>query len=186
MTACNRPATNDSANDGTNEPAPSMPQHTREPVVTPPKEPQPEGQMLAARKADSIQIEGTWQPITLKLYQPPSSPPFRTYVPSDMIAESTSSDEGTGHYFYSAFGGKRNDEAFLLVFLPPANTTRADIDRFADAFRKSREKPGYFVSVVPRTRGGRHYYEAMQYPREYGDGFAPRARRIMEEWKWLD
>lgn len=140
----------------------------------------------AAKKSDSIQIEGMWQPITLLLVKPASTIPFVTYMPADMIAESKSIDDGEAHYFYANFAGKRNDDAFLLLFMLPAGTTQEEAVRVAREFKNSRTRPGFVVTTDLRRHGERFYYLAEQYPAEYGDGFGPRSRIIQDQWQWLD
>src|SRR3990172_8896165 len=58
---------------------------------------------LPAQKLDSIRLEGTAEPITMRLVQPASSMPFVTYVPKDMVVESARSDAGEAHHFYANF-----------------------------------------------------------------------------------
>lgn len=140
----------------------------------------------AAEKTDTLRIEGDAQPVKLRLYRPQSSLPFLTYVPADMIAETRSADDGEAHYFFTNFAGKRNDNAFLLVFVLPAGATRADMTRLVTAFQQTRQQKGFVTAVEPHERGGRFYYVARHYPAEYGDGFGPRAHRILGEWQWLD
>ena len=141
---------------------------------------------LPASKQDSVRIEGAWQPLELRLFRPASSIPFYTYVPADMIGESTSSDEGEAHYFYAKFGGQRNNDAFLLMFIFPAGTAEPDAVEAARAFRDGRKKSNFVVDTELRRHGSRFYYIAEHYPAEYGDGFGTRSRRIQDEWQWLD
>ena len=140
---------------------------------------------LPNEKPDSIQLEGGWQPITLKLVKPASSVPFVTYTPSDMIAESTGSGEGEAHYFYANFAGRRNNDAFLLIFILPPGTAEEDAVRLARAFKSSRQRPGFTVTTTLRRHGDRFYYLAEHYPGEYAEGFGPRSRKIQDEWQWL-
>ena len=146
----------------------------------------PSSVVVPNQKPDSIQIEGAWQPMTLRLVMPASSIPFLTYMPADMIAESNSTAEGEGHYFYANFGGQRNDEAFLLMFVFPAGTTEEEAVRLARNFKNSRARAGFVVNTELKRHGERFYYIAEHYPAEYGDGFGPRSRRIQDEWQWLD
>ncbi len=164
------------------------PQQQPEPVATSPTKSAPAAPglvALPAQKLDSIRLEGTAEPITLRLVQPASSMPFVTYVPKDMVVESTRSDTGEAHYFYANFGGKLNKDAFLLIFIYPSNASQQDAVRLAKAFQDTHQQKNHFVDLDLRLHGDRYYYVARQYLYEYADGFGPRAQRILDEWKWL-
>ena len=188
--ACNsaadeRPATQDAPGSATGDPAVV---HHAEPPARP------------AEKIDSIQIEGTYERFNAKLVAATASPRFSTYVPESMLYEPASSGEGDGHYFYTNFGGNRNDNAFLLVFVFPEGTTEAQAQQMVQAFKTSRnvtttegerftfQRDGtrFHGGISLRDENGRYYYVAEQYPAEYGDGFGPRAEFIKKQWVWLD
>ena len=150
-----------------------------------------------------MSIEGSMEPTTLKLIRPEGAePPFTTYMPKDFVFEPVSSGEGTGYYFFTNFAGKRNSEAYLLLFVFPENTTQADAVARVKAFvtsRSSTVKPAdyeafsftrnnvrYASGIELRQHGNRFYYIARQYPAEMADGFGPRAHKITENWNWLD
>lgn len=176
--------------------------HQGQPVSAPNAEHQPQDQLmyLPEQKMDSIQIEGSSQPLTLKVVQPPASLPFVTYVPSDMLFEHVAADEGEGFTFYTNFGGRKNENAYLLMFIYPEGTKQVDAVRLVKAWVASRadvaasqieqfryEKDGtrFVAGIDLRMHGNRYYYIAKQYPEEYSEGFNPRAQRILDEWKWL-
>ena len=180
--------------------------HTGTPAVTVPTDSGGTGAgrtltPLPQEKKDSIGIEGTNQPITLKLIHPPNAdPPFMTYMPKDFVFDPVSSGEGTGYYFYTAFAGKRNPDAYLLLYVFPANTSREDaIARVKDfvssrgtakpaeyeAFTFRKDGVQYAGGIDLRQHGNRYYYIARNYPVEMADGFGPRAAKITDNWKWL-
>lgn len=141
---------------------------------------------LPTEKTDTIRVEGNAEPIKVQLVQPPSSVPFLTYIPADMISETRSSNMGEAHYFYANFGGKRNSQAYLLMNVLPAGTTMANAVAVAKAFREAGEQAGYIVSLDLRMHGNRYYFIGEHYPSEYADGLPPRSHIIQSEWKWLD
>jgi hypothetical protein len=169
----------------------------------------------AARPATrrvAISIEGMVDSMEVRLVRSPEgwAPPFSTYRPADMLDEATSSDEGNGLRFIANFGGVRNDQAFVHVFIYPATATEADVRRMTEAYVGDRpervtEARRYTWTLLERpfsgrtgrgerTAGwigagqhaGRWFHIATEYPVEYGDGFGPRAARILEEWIWED
>jgi hypothetical protein len=142
---------------------------------------------LPVEKTDSIQIEGSWQRYSLTLFQPASSLPFYTYVPAGMVAKTRNSPAGEAHYFFANFAGHYNEDAFLLVFIFPAGTLRADAVRAAERLRDERKSAGFLVPTADvRMHGSRLYYIAESYPGDYGDGFGPRAQRIIDNWQWVE
>ena len=146
----------------------------------------PEPPPRPAQKQDSIQLEGNWQRVTVELVQPTASVPYSTYVPQDMVFEQASADEGEGHYFYANFGGRRNDRAFMLVFVLPQGGTAADAQRLAAAFVASRSGGGSVARTQLGSYRDRHFYVAYAYPQEYGDGMGPRTHYIRSQWVWLN
>lgn len=139
--------------------------------------------------------------------------PFSTYVPEDMAAETFPSGDGTAVRFVAEFGGQRNDKAQISVRFPPADMTETDAiaslqetaeelgllkrgddtpDRYAWSLAEAdfafTDQDG--TAIVGHLALGRHndrFFELRwQHPEEYGDGFGPRAHRILEEWLWTD
>ena len=138
-----------------------------------------------AEKQDSFQVEGSWQKFSATLVQPNTDLPFSTYVPKDMVFEPSSSGEGEGFFFYTNFAGKRNDNAFMLVFVLPRAASRQDAERMAAAFTASRANASNAARAIVGEQQERFFYVAQTYPREYGDGFGPRASFIGKQWVWL-
>lgn len=141
---------------------------------------------VASEKPDSVRVEGSWQPLELRLFKPSASIPFLTYVPADMIAELRREHGAEAVYFFANFAGQRNDQAFLLLVMLPAGTTEEEAVRTARQFKTSRARTGFIVTTDLRRHGDRFYYIAEHYPAEYGDGFGPRSNKIQEQWQWLD
>ena len=146
----------------------------------------PETPARPEEKRDSIQLEGNWEPLTAKLFKPHSDVPFSVYVPEDMLFEQASSGEGEGFYFYTNFGGKRNQDAFMLVFMLPRGASASDAQRLADAFTSSRTRSNYVAGVQLGSYQDRHFYVAYTYPAEFADGMGPRTHFIRSEWIWLN
>jgi hypothetical protein len=137
-------------------------------------------------KRDSIQLEGTWEPITATLVKPQASLPFSTYVPDDMAFEQNSADEGEGYYFFAEFGGQKNENAFMLVFILPQGSSAADAQSLGSAFIASRSGAGRIANVRYGEYNGRFFYVAHAYPAEFGDGMGPRTHFIRTNWVWLN
>src|SRR5688500_14162329 len=109
--------------------------HTGTPAVSVPDSVAQPSNTLPLEKKDSVRIEGSMEPITLKLIKPEGADPaFTTYMPKDFVFDPVSSGEGTGYYFFTNFAGKRNPEAYLLLFVFPENTTQADAVARVKAF----------------------------------------------------
>ena len=146
----------------------------------------PEPPARPESRRDSIAIEGSFQPITAKLVKPQASVPFSTYVPEDMVFEQNSSGEGDGYFFFAGFGGKKNENAFMLVFLLPAGSSEADARAVGDAFVASRKGNQNVANVRYGTYNDRPFYVAHAYPAEFGDGMGPRTHYIHSHWIWLN
>jgi hypothetical protein len=146
----------------------------------------PEPPARPETKRDSIQLEGTYHPITARLVQPEGSLPFSTYIPEDMMYEPASSDEGEGYYFFSNFGGKKNENAFMLVFLLPPGRTTADAQALGRAFVASRAGSRRIANFRLGSHDDRVFYVAYAYPAEFGDGMGPRTAYIRSQWVWLN
>lgn len=71
---------------------------------------------------DTLDIEGMPEPVELRLFEAPDGfpLPFSTYHTTDMAA-SADADEGTAH-FVAEFGGVRNEDAFVHVYVFPPET----------------------------------------------------------------
>jgi hypothetical protein len=172
----------------------------------------PEPPPRPAEKTDSIQLEGTYQRITARLVQSDAPPRFSTYVPEDMLYEPSSSGEGNAHYFYTNFAGRKNERAYMLIFIYSEGTNEAVARRSVDSliarldtipgrtltdtsFQNSlferayffpRDGMTYFGRIALARYNDRFIHLVIQYPQEYGDGFGPRAHYIRRQWVWLD
>jgi hypothetical protein len=185
---------------------------------TPAPQPQPPAPVAQPAPADAasqrpatrtaeIEIEGTPEPVALRLYTPPAGFPLRftTYLPEEMEAETASSGEGDAVRFVARFGGRLEPRALVSLFVHPEGTDETAARQHADALasgagrsgagREQRHAwsiherqyrgPGDVVGQVAVGRqGGRYYSISVEYPPEYGDGFAPRAQLVIDEIEW--
>lgn len=163
-----------------------------------------------ATRSDTILLEGTPEPAELTLVRSPSGfePAFSTYVPEEMVQVVTRPEGGLEIRFVAAFAGVRNEEASLAFHFHPPGTTEEEAREAA--LRVAREhggsgepgRPGrwewseleyplgdaagarLFGTVAVARHGGRWFRVLLRYPPEYGDGLAPRAELILEEWRW--
>lgn len=165
----------------------------------------------------TITLEGADEPMTFWLYRsPPDFPlPFSTYVPTDMAAAPVAADEADVIRFVAAFGGVRNEQAFLAVAALPEVVDRdaalamarlvaqrygaVRVERAPDApprytwsleeWSFTRELPGRqkaIGSAALGRHGARYFFIVTHFPEEYAEGFGPRAARILDEWRWED
>lgn len=166
-------------------------------------------------RVDTLLLEGTAEPVELTLVRAPDGfpLPFSTYATSDFIVESTASkgDDDPAVRFIAAFGGVRNDDAFLEVAAYPAGLTEAQATARAERavgaggnvvapeegsmdwavrqWRLSTRDPSGGVILGFAALGrhdGRWFHILARYPGEYADGFGPRADLILEHWRWDD
>jgi hypothetical protein len=154
---------------------------------------------------DTLTIEGTPQPATLRLYRtPPGFPlPFSTYAPADLAPEAASSVEGGTVRFVASFGGRRTDSAYVAVMVHPVEVNEEAARRALSAATGGggpaapgqqrypwalAEYSGGADAAVSRGILGRHegqfFQVLIRYPAELGDGFAPRADLVLEHWEW--
>lgn len=156
----------------------------------------------AARPAsvtDTLRVEGTPEPIDLRLVTYADVPlPFSTYLPEGWDDDVLGSGEGTAVRFTMG-------EASLSLFVPMHAATEADVTDLARAVADSRggarplEPPGAWArsafafaeggrvgTVRVGAHGGTFFYVLEDYPVEYGDGFAPRARLVLDRLRWAD
>lgn len=154
---------------------------------------------------DTLALEGTAQPVTLRLYRtPPGFPlPFSTYVPADLVPESGASGDDRTVRFVAAFGGRRTDSAYVAVTIHSETVTEEaarrmlsaatggsgpaapDQQRYPWALAEYSASTG---ATVARGILGRHegqfFHVLIRYPAELGDGFGPRAAMVLEHWEW--
>lgn len=142
--------------------------------------------------------------------------PFSTYLSEAVDAEPISSGEGDGVRFVASLGGIRNDDAAVHLFVfpqdAPEERAREIVRSVAESYGPIREfgevqttdRFPWAVAAYPfsgvgvRTgapvvgavglgrHAGRWFYLIVQHPEEMGDGFAPRAALILDEWRWAD
>lgn len=156
---------------------------------------------------DTLALEGTAQPVALRLYRtPPGFPlPFSTYVPSDLTPEAGSAGEEQTVRFVASFGGRRTDSAYVAVTVHADGVTEEAARRMLSAATGGSspvapgeqrypwalaEYSGGGGPVVARGILGRHegqfFHVLIRYPAEFGDGFPPRAGMVLEHWQWED
>lgn len=160
-------------------------------------------------KEGTLTIEGTPHKVVLSLVE--GDPlPFYTYAPPDLAVSRATSPEGTEFRFSARFGGQQRDDVYLAIFFyPPGMTTDQAVLRAANGI----SKPGWIVkgsekrytwsvrewtlrdtvrtpARVGHLAVGQHkdmLFHVMSYmPPEFGDGFGPRSRLILEQFMWTD
>lgn len=160
-------------------------------------------------RTDTLVIEGVPQPVDLRLVRAPAGfpLPFSAYVPPDFEVEAATRDGQPAVRFVAAFGGVRNQNAFVEVALYPPDLGQAGaLERAATSMNPSGEpeildeggfdwaelgwrwRGGGAEPFVARFLLGRHgdrWFQVLQrYPPEYGDGFGPRAALLLESLRW--
>lgn len=172
------------------DPEPAMP-----PAST--AAPVPEADRPATR-TDSFMVEGMAEPIDLRLVEVTDVPlPFSTYIPTDWEDEINASGEGTAVQFTMG-------EAMMSLFVPAHATTEAEVTDLARAVADSRGGAEAYDAGAPwraafsfaegdavgNVRVGEHdgtfFYVVEAHPIEYGDGFAPRVRLVLDNLRWAD
>lgn len=172
-----------------------------------------EREVRPSDKRVPISIEGVEEEMRLVLYESPSDFPlvFSTYIPEDMAAERWRGTEGDAVAFVAVLGGQRNEAAAMRMIVhragateyevveiltelardlgtdleAPPNGPRFDwsVREFRNVAHPAREDAAQGFMGIGR-RDNRYYTIAIHYPAEYGDGFGPRANRILQEWRW--
>ena len=97
-----------------------------------------------ATRTDTIGLEGMPTPMQLRLFQTEEDfpLPFSTYVPPDMAAEvEETAGAGASARFVAEFGGRRNDRAFVHLYVFPAGTDRNTAIASVRAYGESRGIP---------------------------------------------
>jgi hypothetical protein len=155
-----------------------------------------------------ILVEGLREPMTYHLYESPAGFPlgFETYLPADMTPGSVASGEGDAIRFVPAFGDPLAQPGGLSITVPSGELSAAEAQRlvreiaaglgsvervtgggFTWALEEYRfQGPTLVGSVALGRHDGRYFYITAAYPAEMGDGFGPRAHRILGEWRWAD
>lgn len=158
-------------------------------------------------RRDTITVEGTPEPVALRLYRtPPGFPlPFSTYATADLVPEAAPGAPGEAVRFVAAFGGRRTDSAYVEVRVHAGGVgeeaareaLRAAVGGGAAAAPAQQRYPwalaefsGNTGATVAHGALGRHqgefFHVLVRYPADFGDGFAPRAAVIVDEWRWED
>jgi hypothetical protein len=155
-----------------------------------------------------ILIEGMREPMTFRLYRSPEGFPleFETYLPDDMAPGAVASGEGDAIRFETAFGGTVLEPGVLSISVPAGELGATEAQRlvheiaaglgtvervtgggFTWALEEYRFQGETLVGSVALGRhDGKYFYITAAYPTEMGDGFGPRAHRILGEWRWQD
>lgn len=112
---------------------------------TPAAEPStaPAPQDRASRRVDTIGLEGTASLVPVRLFTADESFPiaFSAYVPEDMSVEQTATDSTASVHFRAEFGGQRNPDAYVHLFVFPAGTDRQSALALAESYVTSRGVP---------------------------------------------
>lgn len=100
----------------------------------------------AASRAETLSIEGMPEPLSLRLFEAPDDfpVPFAAYVPDDMDPRADPS-ERTAH-FTAEFGGARNDDAFVHLYVFQEGTPLREAVGAARGYSAGR-------SGIPVSRG---------------------------------
>lgn len=92
------------------------------------------------RLMDTLTVEGMAEPVELRLFSTPNDfpLPFTAYVPEDMAV---SADESGVVDFVAEFGGTRDDDAFMHLYVFPRNTPWQEALATAKGYKTSRGIP---------------------------------------------
>ncbi len=180
--------------------------------ATPAGKTSPTGEERPETKSGTISLEGMPHDVRLQLIQ--EGLPFSTYIPeNDFVLEQAASDEGTGVRFIAKFGGVLNRDASLSFFFPTEESSQAQMEELIGGSQglgasngwkteKLSDASSYCPWAVSAYRieegediighacigmhKGKAFYVIAAYPREYAEGFGPRASLILSEFRWND
>ena len=160
-----------------------------------------------------IAIEGTVIDMELRLFDKQPLP-FTTYVPTkDFQSEVSQSDQGTVAQFFFSPKGKKDESAYVQIFLPTRQTSveemrqlllgdqgllstnrwnlvdRTDIVSYTWAhekliYRQQSNSQKFVGSIYIGDYQGRAFYALTHYPAEYMDGFEPRSTIMLENLRF--
>lgn len=161
-----------------------------------------------------VEIEGMAEELRVVLYESPAGfpLPFSTYVPDALLPEAVGDWPGEGVAFVAHFGGHRNEAAAVRILVAPEGMSEDEMmERLHELVRAMRadlapapeplfewSRQEFVLEPRPRwmdgvagigavgERQGRLYAVLAHHPPEYGDGFAPRAGLILDEWRWAE
>ena len=142
--------------------------------------------VLPTMKQDSLSIEGQKSVTNLRLLTSNSSVRFLTYYPSDVAHEERKTGDCDGHYFFADMNGVRNEQAYLLMCVMNNGLTQDQAVAIAKKLKAELDQPGMFVDIELKQHNVRYYMIVKHWPGDYGDGFGPRAQKILDQWQWLD
>lgn len=201
-------------------PAPSQPPNPMNNLTqtnpggnTVPPSPPPEGpQGVAGNKQATIMVEGQPKQITMDLLN--GAPvPFYTYVPSDMAAQHRNSGAGDEYKIVANFTGKAQPDAYMTIFVYPANMTIEQAVTTAEkhikdnnwqtkpqdgsdkrytwsqrewSYEYKKDNKSYTGRIIVAAHRDRPLQIITHYPAEMGDGFVPRAEAVLNEFFWTD
>lgn len=162
-----------------------------------------------------ITIEGQAVEMELRLFdQQPL--PFTIYVPlKDFQDEVSQSENGTVAQFFFRPRGKKDNSAYVQIFLPNQQTSpeemrslllddqgllatnnwqlidRTDIVSYSWArekliYQQRTDKQTYIGSIYIGEYEGQSFYALTHYPAEYIDGFEPRSTVMLENLQFRD
>ena len=174
-------------------------------------DPPPQQDIPVTQSAD-IQVEGEIEEVSLQPFQSPPdfALPFATSIPASMRAQPLPADSGDAVRFVDS----GNPAAYLHLFVQPLGYTADAAEENIRAVAESYGVPGVGEvepterfpwalaqyrferrgSTAPPVAGfvalgqhaGRFFHVIVQHPLEWGDGFVPRARLILDQWRWAD
>ncbi|NJO77076.1 MAG: hypothetical protein HC827_00180 [Cyanobacteria bacterium RM1_2_2] len=186
----------------------ASPSQTASPTLSP-------GQQRPDTRIVPMAIEGEMIEMELELFD--QSPlPFTTYVPTnDFQNEVNSSKQGTVAQFFFSPTGKKDEAAYVQIFLPARYTSiedmrelllsdqgllatnnwqlvdRTDIVSYPWArekliYQQQVKEQNFVGSIYIGDYQGRAFYALTHYPAEYVDGFEPRSTIMLENLQFRD
>ena len=169
---------------------------------------------LPPTRNDSVRVNGIDELVQLRLVVADSSlPSFVTYVPSDLAMRTASTPGWQELRWESAESGSIRPDAYIAVrFYAPGTTREAATlaldsvvgDRitmggaagttkrydwsltekaFTNAIEESIRLSGH---IALGEHDGRFFHVVIDHPVTSEDGFAPRARVLLQQWRWSD
>jgi hypothetical protein len=103
----------------------------------------PIGGPRPGERIDTVHIEGEATPQPTRLFTTGAGfpLPFSTYVPENMTAEESRTDSTASVSFIARFGGIRNEDAYVHLYVFPAGTDRQGALALAEGYIASRGVP---------------------------------------------